>query len=108
MTIFTVVYAIAADEIAQVFIETLKTKAALLDESDVKIVACCQGDAMAERDELMREGDAYNAVISYMLGKGSMQEPMEFLRLWNEGDFDSLRKEWPDAPAEIYFADPLA
>ena len=50
---------------------------------------------------------AYNAVISYMLGKGYTEEPLEFLRCWNEGDFDALREEWPDAPKEIYYADPL-
>lgn len=33
---------------------------------------------------------------------------LNFLRLWNEGDFDSLREEWPEAPEEIYIgADPL-
>lgn len=45
---------------------------------------------------------AYNAVISYMLGKGYTEEPLEFLRCWNEGNFDALREEWPDAPKEIY------
>jgi len=36
-------------------------------------------------------------------------EGMEFLRLWNEGEFDTLRREWPDAPSEVYVgADPLA
>lgn len=71
------------------------------------IVATCKGDAMAERDELLKGEEAYNAVITYMLGKGFMESPMEFLRCWNEGDFDSLREEWPDAPPEIYYADPL-
>ncbi|WP_312299153.1 hypothetical protein [Stutzerimonas nitrititolerans] len=51
---------------------------------------------------------AFNAVISYMLGEGRWEEPLEFLRLWNEGDFDALRAEWPDAPQAIYYADPLA
>ena len=50
---------------------------------------------------------AYNAVISYILGKGYTEEPLEFLRCWNEGNFDALREEWPDAPKEIYYADPL-
>lgn len=71
------------------------------------VVACCDGDAMEERDALLKGEEAYNAVITYMLGAGRMEEPMEFLRCWNEGDFDSLRKEWPDAPPEIYYADPL-
>lgn len=60
------------------------------------------------RAESERTEAAFNAVIGYMLGKGSMEEPMEFLRCWNNGDFDTLRREWPDAPPEIYYADPLA
>ena len=33
---------------------------------------------------------------------------INFLRLWNEGEFDVLRDEWPDAPDEIYDgADPF-
>lgn len=36
-------------------------------------------------------------------------EGMTFLRLWNEGEFDTLRREWPDAPSDVYVgADPLA
>ena len=58
-------------------------------------------------DELSKTEAAYNAVISYMLGKGYTEEPLEFLRCWNEGDFDLLRTGWPDAPKEIYYADPL-
>lgn len=59
-------------------------------------------------EEPHRTEAAFNAVISYMLGEGRWEEPMEFLRLWNEGDFDALRAEWPDAPPAIYYADPLA
>lgn len=51
---------------------------------------------------------AVDAVIDYMLGDGRFEEPLEFLRCWNEGSFDSLREEWPDAPLAIYYADPLA
>ena len=33
---------------------------------------------------------------------------LHFLRLWNEGEFDLLRREWPEAPEDIYIgADPL-
>lgn len=60
------------------------------------------------RKDAERESAAFNAVIGYMLGKGFTEEPMEFLRCWNGGDFDSLREEWPEAPQEIYYADPLA
>ena len=58
-------------------------------------------------EQLNRTESSYNAVINYMLGKGYMEEPLEFLRCWNEGDFEELREYWPDAPEEIYFADPL-
>lgn len=32
---------------------------------------------------------------------------LEFLRCWNEGDFEAIRNEWPDAPEDVFFADPL-
>ncbi|MEQ9725231.1 DHHA1 domain-containing protein [Pseudomonas sp. WHRI 8822A] len=51
---------------------------------------------------------AYNAVIDYMLNAGRGEEPLQFLHAWNEGDFDALRREWPDAPIAIYYADVLA
>ena len=32
----------------------------------------------------------------------------DFLELWNEGEFDVLRREWPAAPDKVYIgADPL-
>ncbi len=69
-------------------------KAAAVDEEEVL--------------DLKRSSAAFNAVVGYMLGKGRMEEPMEFLRCWNNGDFDCLRREWSDAPQAIYYADPLA
>ena len=33
---------------------------------------------------------------------------LTFLRLWNQGDFDKTRREWPEAPEAVYIgADPL-
>lgn len=33
---------------------------------------------------------------------------LEFLRCWVEGDFESIRKEWPEAPEGVFIgADPL-
>jgi hypothetical protein len=33
---------------------------------------------------------------------------IEFLRCWSEGDFESIRKEWPSAPESVFDgADPL-
>lgn len=58
--------------------------------------------------EAQRGEAAYNAVIDYMLNAGRGEEPLQFLHAWNEGDFDALRREWPDAPIAIYYADVLA
>lgn len=44
---------------------------------------------------------AANAVFTFML-KYPCESPLEFLRCWNEGNFDALRAEWPEAPDEIY------
>ena len=33
---------------------------------------------------------------------------MDFLRVWNQGDFPEIRKFWPEAPEEVFIgADPL-
>lgn len=58
-------------------------------------------------NELGKAEATYNAVIDYMLGDGYCEDPLDFLRAWNEGDFEGLRKWWPNAPKEIYFTDPL-
>lgn len=55
-----------------------------------------------------RPAAAFNAVIDYVLHAGQHDEPMGFLRSWNEGEFDTLRTYWPDAPLAIYYADSLA
>jgi len=39
------------------------------------------------------------AAIQFAL---STEDSLQFLRLWNEGQFDVVRQEWPDAPAEIF------
>lgn len=57
--------------------------------------------------EYLNSDACFNAVIDYILNKGYMESPLEFLRCWNEGNFEALREEWPDAPEEIYLADPL-
>lgn len=45
--------------------------------------------------------DAALAVIQFVLENPS-RNPMEILRLWNEGDFDALREGWPDVPENIF------
>lgn len=84
-----------------------------VDEQDEDIKKLDQEIDKLKRDikdierEYLNSDVCWNAVIGYMLGKGYCEEPLEFLRCWNEGNFDALREEWPDAPEEIYLADPL-
>lgn len=54
-------------------------------------------------------GTATNSAVAAIQFALKDPEGMTFLRLWNEGEFDTLRREWPDAPIEVYIgADPLA
>ena len=51
------------------------------------------------------DNDASIAAIQFAL---SAEEGMTFLRIWNEGEFDTIREEWPEAPEEVFIgADPL-
>ncbi|MBX9762845.1 MAG: hypothetical protein K2Y24_07435 [Pseudomonadaceae bacterium] len=58
----------------------------------------------AEEDDYI-DVDPASAAIAYAL---QAEEPLEFLRLWNEGSFDDIRREWPDVPDDVFIgADPL-
>lgn len=46
--------------------------------------------------------DAASAAIVFALGLGSSDDCMYFLRAWNQGEFDDLRKDYPEAPEEVY------
>lgn len=69
---------------------------------------CSEQPAQSGLVDSERAEAAFNSVITYMLGEGYTESPMEFLRCWNEGKFDALREEWPEAPLAIYYADSLA
>lgn len=46
------------------------------------------------------------AAIEYALTQGL--EGLTFLQVWHQGDFDVIRREWPDAPEQVFIgADPL-
>lgn len=51
--------------------------------------------------KIVQCNDPAIAVIQYMLDHPT-DDVMAFLRCWNEGNFEALRREWPDAPEEIY------
>lgn len=51
------------------------------------------------------EGDVFRALTAFLL---TAEEPIAFLRRWNEGSFDICRKEWPEAPEDLYPPAPAA
>lgn len=46
-----------------------------------------------------RACENWRALCAFLL---TADDPMDFLRCWNEGDFDTCRREWPEAPDEVY------
>lgn len=51
---------------------------------------------LAERDA---QAQTAMAAIHYALKE---DEGMAFLRMWREGEFDAIRREWPDAPDTVF------
>lgn len=56
-----------------------------------------------------KEGNASAiSAVQFALELGHGDCGLEFLRAWNEGDFNSIRKEWPEAPENVFIGvDPL-
>lgn len=68
----------------------------------VELTQCYDEDD--DSDELL-DPTASNAAIAFALELGDSNDGLLFLKLWNEGEFDELREEWPDAPIEVYGAE---
>lgn len=45
----------------------------------------------------------WRAVVQFALEN---EDGKDFLRCWNEGRFDVIREEWPEAPEAVFLADP--
>ncbi len=45
------------------------------------------------------EGGVFRSLIEFLL---HADDALAFLRCWNEGDFGTCRKEWPEAPPTLY------
>jgi hypothetical protein len=57
---------------------------------------------LCKLEETQEHNDAtYIAVIQFVL-RSDVDEPLTWLRLWNQGDFEACRREWPEAPEECY------
>jgi hypothetical protein len=49
-----------------------------------------------------------NAAVAAIAFALRTEEGMDFLECWNEGNFEAIRREWPDAPEDVFIgADPL-
>lgn len=49
-----------------------------------------------------------SAAIAFALDRNLCGDPFHFLRLWDQGEFDKIRENYPEAPPAIYIgADPL-
>ncbi len=58
--------------------------------------------------EIMSKKKSNNAAVAAIAFALRTEDPMTFLRLWNEGEFDIIRREWDDVPDEVFIgADPL-
>ena len=61
--------------------------------------------SMSKAAPVPQDSGAAAAAIQFAL---TADEGIEYLRCWNEGDFDACRREWPEAPSDCYIgADPL-
>lgn len=58
-------------------------------------------EVVGELETQAQGHDCFNAVITFAL-KLRGQEGTDFLRCWNDGDFEVCRREWPEAPDECY------
>lgn len=96
------------------------------DENDLCLVyACALGDFggmviyqdladWRDQDDFLpqevvnpKQADAPTAAIRFALSH-ECECPMDFLRCWFEGDFATIRREWPEAPDAVFIgADPL-
>lgn len=60
---------------------------------------------MPRMEQNMSNQNAAVAAIQFAL---ETDDGLTFLRLWNYGEFDKTRRDWPDAPEDVYIgADPL-
>lgn len=60
------------------------------------------------RDSTKNSLDAAESAIAAISFSLKTEEGLEFLRCWQHGDFDAIRKEWPEAPESVFVgAEPL-
>jgi hypothetical protein len=55
---------------------------------------------MTAQQSTTNKSDAAVAAIEYAIGQGI--DAATFLTCWMHGDFDVIRREWPDAPEDVF------
>lgn len=64
-------------------------------------ISAQQQNGRDKADLTKDQHNAYNAVITFVTEDGYV-DGLDFLRLWNEGDFAACRRDWPEAPEACY------
>lgn len=63
---------------------------------------------MPERAEEEDHSASTAAILFALAVEEEHYDGMTFLRMWNEGEFEAIRRAWPDCPDEVFIgADPL-
>ena len=64
-----------------------------------------KGTCTLNQKEIMQTQNAAVSAIQFAL---ETDDGLAFLRCWNEGNFEAIRSEWPEAPESVFVgADPL-
>ena len=60
---------------------------------------CVKWEAVSLPDTQEQGCGAAVAAIQFAI---SNSEGIAFLRCWNEGDFEAIRRDWPEAPEDVF------
>lgn len=85
----------------------------LAHAAETRVCATCKKNheswqPCSEVSTLAEQPAPNNPAVAAILYALEADEGFEFLSYWNEGEFDICRRNWPDAPEEVYIgADPM-
>lgn len=86
----------------------------ITEDGDALLAAPTPPAFEQQRAVVMPEGDehedhsASTAAIQFALELEDLEDIPAFLSMWNEGEFETIRRAWPDCPDEVFIgADPL-
>lgn len=73
--------------------------------AEILFAAGASADQISSKERNMKTHAPAVAAIQFAL---ETDDGLSFLRCWNEGNFDAIRHEWPEAPEAVFIgADPL-